>query len=178
MLEDPTCGCEELDMFPEARSRPEDDRDTRYTPRWFVEQLHVRYRFTVDVASAAESPAAQVIGRHWTKADNGLAQPWRAERPFCNPPWSDIEPWLRKSWVEMALGCQRIVCLLPTRTDRPWWQREVEPFRDGRRERVRGVRLTTEFQERLPFGFPGNPEGRGVVDPNFWTVLLIFERLP
>lgn len=169
----------QADMFPETMSRPEDDRDSRYTPEELVRLLHAEHRFTVDAASAPEAPSSTVIGRFWTQRENGLLQPWRGERVWCNPPWSDIEPWVAKAWEEMRMGCELVVMLLPAWTDRGWWHRHVEPFRErgpryylGQR---RGVCMRTRFLRRMPFGHPGNPHAVGVEDPHFWCVLVVWE---
>ena len=164
-----------LDMFPEVRSKPEDDTDTRFTPRPLVVRLHNEHRFTVDAASCRESPAADVIGYFWTKADDGLSKPWKGERVFCNPPWSDIEPWVRKAWHEVEHeGCPLVVMLLPAWTDREWWHKYVEPKRD--RSPLWGVTLESKFLKRMPFGHPGNPDAQGMGQPPFFCVLLIWRR--
>lgn len=150
---------------------PVDDPNSRYIPRELAERWQQEFRFTRDVASAGDAPSSQVIGAFWTKADNALTKSWFYDRVYCNPPFDDIETWVLKAWAEFRAGCPLIVMLLPVRTDRPWWQKHVEPFRDRP-----GSGLRTKFLERIPFGSPGNPEGRGVDDPNFWCVQLIWEN--
>lgn len=163
------------DLFPEVRSRPEEDTDSRFTPREFVTALHAKHRFTVDAASRSDAPAAHIIGRCWTKDFDGLAQPWANERVFCNPPWSDIEPWVLKAWsAVLNEGCPLVVMLLPAWTDRRWWQQHVEPKRD--RGPLWGPTLETKFLPRMPFGHPGNPDGVGVGQPAFWCVLLTWSQ--
>lgn len=164
------------DMFPETRSKPEDDPDTRFTPREYVMQLHAANRYTIDLASCAESPAAQIIGRFWTKADDALSRSWDSERGFLNCPWSEIARWTEKCWYEMAHGCELIDSLLPAWTDRAWWHKDVEPFRDGGLVKVPGVRLTSKFLPRMRFGHPGNPNAVSVEQPEFWCVLLSWRR--
>lgn len=165
------------DLFPEVRSHPEDDPDSRYTPRGLVMDLHAKHRFTVDAASAADAPSSEVIGRFWTRADDGLSKVWTGERVFCNPPWSDVRPWVAKAWA----GAELAVLLLPAWTDRRWWQELVEPYRDWSRfvyHRVEGgpsMRLRTRFLPRMPFGHPGNPDPQNIGQPNFWTVLCVWE---
>lgn len=160
----------QLDMLPEVRLRPEDDENSRYTPRALILQLHREFGFTVDVASAAETPAAQIIGRFWTKADDGLKQSWAGERVWCNPPFDDLETWIKKAWFELAAPL--VVMLIPAnRTEQPFWHKWIEPQRDN------GGPLTTRFiAARIEFGFPGNPEGVGVGSPQFGCVLLIWKR--
>lgn len=170
---------EALDMFPEVRSHPEADTDVRFTPRWYIAQRHAEQRYTVDAASQADAPSSKIIGRFWSKADNGLLLPWAGERVWCNPPWSDIEPWVKKAWEAMGAGCELVDMLLPVWTDRQWWQKHVEPYRDtiglygrGSGETV----LVTKFLPRMPFGHPGNPDGVGEGQPPFFCVLLMWRR--
>lgn len=91
--------------------------------------------FTVDAAAAEHNARC---ARYWTMYDDGLAQPWAGERVWCNPPYSDIGPWVAKANHET--GAELVVMLLPAnRTEQLWWQHHIEPHRD------RGGRLTVEF---------------------------------
>lgn len=73
------------------------------------------------------------------------------ERIWCNPPYSDIAPWIRKAWAEHH-GVDAITMLLPAnRTEQTWWQLMVEPFRDRP-----GSPLRVEFLPgRMRFLKPG-----------------------
>jgi len=141
--------------------RPEvDDRAT--TPEVFS-PLHERFRFTVD---AAALPHNAKLPRFWTPADDGLAQDWSGERVWCNPPYSDIEPWVVKANEEFARigGPELVVMLLPAnRTEQGWWQRHVEHRRDtpggvrveflpGRMRFIRAGASEVGPNERPPFG--------------------------
>ncbi len=154
-----------LDMFPETLFDPGEESDERYTPRSLFDPLHKEFAFTLDVCATAESAKCR---RYFTKAEDGLAQPWARERVWCNPPFSDIEPWVDKAWDTDGV---LVVMLIPAvRTEQPWWQEWIEPFRDRR-----GSGLTTRFLPgRIRFGHPGNPEGVGVGSPMFGCVLLIW----
>lgn len=82
---------------------------------------------TRDVAAA---PHNAKCPRYFTRDDDGLAQSWAGERVWCNPPFSDLRPWVVKAWQE-SRGCPVIVMLLPAnRCEQRWWQELVEPFRD------------------------------------------------
>jgi hypothetical protein len=107
---------------------------------------------------------------------DGLAQPWTGERVWCNPPYSQIEPWLLKAWDSAPIvkgGADLIVMLLPAnRTEQGWWQRNVEGQRN-----LPGLWFSVEF-------LPGRPRfikhGFERVEPNqrppFGCCLLIWER--
>jgi phage N-6-adenine-methyltransferase len=142
--------------------RPEiDDRAT--TPEMFG-PLNDRFHFTIDVAA---SPANAKCERFYTTADNGLAQSWAGERVWCNPPYSNIVPWVAKASWDMDSPCTAadlIVMLLPAnRTEQKWWQEYVEPYRDqgcglrvefmpGRPRFIRASSADVGPNERPPFG--------------------------
>jgi len=57
---------------------------------------------------------------------NGLILPW-TKRVFCNPPYSDITPWLQKAYFELSWGhSDLIVLLLPNNSDVGWYQNYIE----------------------------------------------------
>lgn len=164
------------DLFPEVRVDPTVDLDRRYTTRETMDlcmRLAGVEEWDLDVAADEESHWA----RRWFGIEqDGLAQTWWSERVWCNPPYSDIEPWLKKAWRE-SLRCDVIAMLLPcNRTEQPWWQDHVENARDGRLPRELGS-LTTHFlPTRLKFGHPGNRDAMGVGSPPFGCVLLVWRR--
>jgi phage N-6-adenine-methyltransferase len=160
---------------------PRVDVDERATPPEFFAALHARFRFTVDAAALAYNAK---LTRYWTPADDGLAQPWSAHRVFVNPPFSDIESWLAKAWMEWGtrdpelspmgrpIGPELIVMLLPAnRTELSWWHEHVEPYRDRP-----GSPLRVEFLlARLKFGI-GDAAPLPNKRPRFGCCLLIWEE--
>lgn len=170
-------------MFPEARVDPGLDLDRRYTTRETMD-LCMRIAgvdgWDLDVAADEESHWAP---RWYDVHQDGLKQPWRG-RVWCNPPFSDVAPWVTKAWGEMQYPAiaHRIAMLLPcNRTEQPWWQQFVERRRDGRNyvQDINGeqVLLDTHFLPgRIPFGHPGNREAVGVGSPPFGCVLLVWRR--
>lgn len=125
--------------------------DDRETPDDVWKPLDDEFHFTLDVAAArhnakckryyargpqpANDNARQLtlfpeefVGDPDALGYDGLLQPWhRGEVVWCNPPFSNIAPWVAK-----ATFCQAtVVMLLPAnRTEQPWWQEHIEPFRD------------------------------------------------
>lgn len=173
-----------IDMFgfePAANSTDGDERyTTRETLAWARRMSGVA-RFDLDAAGCEESHKAEA---YFTKETNGLLRPWFG-RVWVNPPYSDIPAWVAKAWSEMgsAPGPSVIVMLLPNnRQEQPWWQTEVEPWRDCPGDRPNrpscpDVTLTTDYPPgRVSFGHPGNPEGVGVGSPPFGCVLLVWRR--
>ncbi len=145
----------------------DDSADDRQTCPGLWLDLHSRFQFSIDAAASASNA---MLPRYWTREDNALKQPWCGERIWCNPPYSRVEPWIRKAWAEHAVGCPLIVMLLPNnRADQGFWQELIERHRDRP-----GTGLRTEFLPGRPrFGHPKD----GVMGrPMFGLVLLIWER--
>ena len=136
--------------------------------------LHARFRFTID---AAASPHNAKLPRFWTTEQDALSRDWKGERVWCNPPYSDIRPWVAKAWADWTWAHHShmddrttFVMLLPAnRTEQRWWQDLVEPRRD------KGAGLSVEFLPgRMRFDRPG-----AVIDPRgdrppFGCCLLIW----
>lgn len=144
-----------------------DDRAT--TPENF-DPLMERFRFSIDVAASAHNTKCP---RYFSIEVDGLEQSWSGERVWCNPPYSDIRPWIEKAWHEMEEDTppEVIVMLLPAnRSEQTWWQELVEPWRD------RGGLLRTEYLPgRLRFLAPGADAIKPNERPPFGCVLLIWE---
>lgn len=146
--------------------------DNLETPWEMFEPLHERFRFTIDVAAL---PRNAKCARYFTPAEDGLERSWAGERVWCNPPYSSIEPWVAKAnrEVRMLDRPELVVMLLPAnRTEQGWWQRQVEPFRDGRS--TRGPRV--EFLAgRLRFIKHGHDRVEPNQRPPFGCCLLVWE---
>lgn len=169
-----------------APDPPSGASDEFYTPRREFEPWHREFGFTLDPCATAESAK---VARYFDYLKDGLTQSWAGERVFCNPPYSDITPWVRKAWAEVLAECELVAMLLPAWTDRKWWQEEIEPFRDDALRSRRGnvsllhpraaIHLGTRFLPRIRFGFPGDPEGATPKAKEFgakiYPVLLVWE---
>lgn len=144
--------------------------DDRATTAEVFDPLDDVYSFTVDVA--ADEHNTKCV-RFFDRGTDGLAQSWAGERVWCNPPYSDIAPWVRKAWAETEADV--VVMLLPAnRTEQAWWQDLVEKRRDRLDSRLR-----VEFlRGRLRFLSPGQT----VIGPNerppFGCCLLIWDWMP
>ena len=91
------------------------------TPAPLFAALDAEFRFTLDVCA---SPGNAKCARYFTRADDGLAQPWTGAA-FMNPPYgTEIGKWVAKARREAACGAV-VVCLLPARTDTGWWHNDV-----------------------------------------------------
>jgi hypothetical protein len=74
------------------------------TPRAFFDQLHNRFRFTLDGAASH---------------DNALLS-WAGERVFCNPPWSEIA-----KFIVLGPSAEFACFLVPARTNARWFHQAL-----------------------------------------------------
>lgn len=109
------------------RRGPVDEVDDRATPFDLFTHLDRKHRFTVDVAAA---PHNTKCARYFTREEDGLHQSWAGESVWCNPPFSDIKPWVQKAWAEHRTATGIVMLLPANRTEQRWWNVLVEPFRD------------------------------------------------
>lgn len=112
-----------------------------------------------------------------TKKENGLKQPWFGH-VFVNPPWSNIGPWVKKSWEEMKPlddKVDSVTMLLPdNRQSTAWWQKYVEPWRDRCFDcATHSPLLTTHYLPGRPrYGTPRDPNGAHSESPPWGAVVL------
>ena len=140
--------------------------DDRALPAVDFAKLQDRFRFTLDAAAA---PHNAKLSKFYSEANSGLEASWVGERVYCNPPYSDVRPWIEKAWNET--DAELIVMLLPAnRTEQRWWQDLVETRRDKP-----GSRLRVEFLPgRLRFLKPGQTEIGPNERPPFGCCLCIW----
>jgi phage N-6-adenine-methyltransferase len=156
-----------------ARGGEADDSiDDRGTIPEVFDPLHAEFDFTLDVAASNRN---HKVPRYFTRAVDGLTQPWTGERVWCNPPYSACGAWVEKAVRETCgNGCPLVVMLLPNnRCEQKWWQKHVEPFRD------RGQGVNVRFLKGRP-RFIQPPEA--IMDkrgdrPPFGLVVVVFKGL-
>ena len=197
-----------LDLFPEVKVDKEADPNRRYTTREFMAWCREKARFPhpwdVDVAADLESHWSErwfcapgdFVSAPYATAIDGLAQPWlkpdfsafdQHRHPWgiwCNPPFDDLEAWVAKAWVTMAVAERErrrvvIAMVMPAnRPEQPFWQDHVEPYRDGPSRWFEcKARLTTHYPPgRVKYGHPGNRDAIGVGSADFASVLLVFRN--
>lgn len=139
------------------------------TPQDFWDKLNERHQFTLDAAASHENTKCDlyftkdglfVKGSGCYTTDNhgegGLAAPWGVgQRVWLNPPYGrGVGKWVEKAYREAMRYDNRVVMLLPARTDVKWfhqwiWDREASRTHPG---------VTLDFVKgRLCFGGSDNP---------------------
>jgi phage N-6-adenine-methyltransferase len=101
----PSLKCHSFVQRPLVKSYP--------TPQWLFDQYDAEFHFTVDVAADASNTKCP---RFYNIQINGLAQSWKDEVVWCNPPYGDIMPWVKKAYLESLTGTTTVM-LLPCRTE-------------------------------------------------------------
>lgn len=111
----------------EVFSRTEETKDRWETPPYFFHALEnymkkysKNFKFTLDPAS---SEVNHLCDKYYTYHENGLLQDWKGENVFVNPPYSDIENWVKKCYYEGQKDNTIVVLLIPVRTDTKYWHK-------------------------------------------------------
>lgn len=102
-----------------------DYRDMTQTPRWLFDALNRDFCFALDVAAL---PKSALCARYLTPEIDALAVDWadflpankRAAWCWCNPPYSDIGPWVLKAMVEQHHGIGTVM-LVPQDQSAEWY---------------------------------------------------------
>lgn len=97
------------------------------TPCEFLHAVKSRIQiddFGMDLAADDTNAVCEAF---LTKEDNSLAYDWHMVKPYwcwCNPPYSDIQPWVEKAASESLQGAQ-IAMLVPASVGANWWKHHV-----------------------------------------------------
>ena len=112
------------------KQRPGLSKQDYCTPKEFLKaiknRLHIE-EFKVDLAADDSNTVAPTW---FTEECNSLVQDWVAATKggwgFLNPPFADIEPWVKKAAEESWNGAH-VVMLVPASVGSNWWREWVEP---------------------------------------------------
>jgi phage N-6-adenine-methyltransferase len=106
-------------------ARPKGGRsDDWLTPPWLLHQIMDRFGPLYWDACPSK------IANHWRSGgpvfsgilSDGLSNSW-ASSIWCNPPYSNIYPWVTRAAEQVGKGyCPLAILLLPVRSDTEWWQ--------------------------------------------------------
>lgn len=141
------------------------------TPWPLFREIERRYSwggFTLD--AAAEEWSAKCAAWLGAEADAlSPSTPWGSRtqpaRVWINPPFDNIEPFVRRALAEVAEGtCEIVVLLVPTRTGQRWWAELVRPW-------ARVVEILGRVSFVPPADYDGEANG-GFED----CAVIVFER--
>ena len=95
---------------------PESEQDCAQTPWWFIESLEYYTSSIIDLDVCAAPNTAKCKSYLSLKEGNdAFKQSW-ANVNYCNPPYSDITPWVHKSHSEAISGSTTLM-LIPDKPE-------------------------------------------------------------
>ncbi len=98
---------------------PKNERDYWQTPIEIFNALDREFGFWLD-AAASESNA--LCAHYLTELDDSLNSEWTScGSIWCNPPYSDIGPWVEKAAEQSRAQYQAVVMLLPADISTGWF---------------------------------------------------------
>lgn len=109
------------------------------TPQSLFDELNKEFHFTLDPCATPKNAKCE---RYFTKEVDGLAQSWRGETVFCNPPYGrGINEWVKKAYDESLNGAT-VVLLIAARTDTAYFHDFIY-----RKHEIRFIRGRLHFNE-------------------------------
>lgn len=128
------------------------------TPQALFDALNAEFGFTLDPCSTHENAKC---AKHYTKAENGLAQDWSGETVFCNPPYGRaIAAWVKKCADESKHA--NVVMLISARTDTAYFHEYIY----GKAAEIRFIRGRLKFERG----------GVSTAPAPFPSMIVVFER--
>ena len=102
------------------------DCDEWETPQGLYNWLDRRFKFNLDPCASSNNAKCS---QYFTKEDNALKLNWKTygSSIFVNPPYSNIQKWIKKSYEEGRKG-SNVVMLIPCRPDTIYWHKYIFPF--------------------------------------------------
>jgi len=140
------------------------ESDEWETPDDLFQFLNQTFHFTVDVCATIENAK---LPRFYTMTRDGLTQSWDGVA-WCNPPYTNHQAraWIEKGLTEVRQNprCERIVYLIPVRTDTKLWHRII----------MRRAATITFLEGRLSFKRPDRDHPNPAPFP---SCLITIEKL-
>lgn len=96
---------------------PTEIRDLWQTPKFVFDYYNRRFNFNCDVAANYEN---KLVDIYIDENTNALQVEWQS-RNWCNPPFSNIQPWIDKA-IEQKREGRCTVMLLPADTSVKWFK--------------------------------------------------------
>ncbi|EKT55486.1 phage N-6-adenine-methyltransferase [Providencia sneebia] len=118
-----------------SNTAPE-DKDCWQTPQWLFEALTLEFGFWLDAAANEQNALCSYF---ITPEQDALNSDWVSHGAiWCNPPYSNIKPWIIKAAEQYKKQNQPIVMLLPADKSTSWYSLalktvdEIRTVIDGR----------------------------------------------
>lgn len=102
-------------------------KDLWQTPKEIFKHLNKEFYFTCDVAANENN---RLVAHYIDERVNALDSDWGSIN-WCNPPYSDITPWVRKA-TEQHRQNKTIVMLVPANTSVKWFKLAYESCNEVR----------------------------------------------
>ena len=106
---------------------PVNIRDLWQTPKAIFNKLDLEFNFSCDVAASLENKLCDLS---YGEMENALNQQW-FDNNWCNPPYSDITPWVNKAIEQHSFG-RTTVMLVPADTSVKWFKLAYESCNEVR----------------------------------------------
>lgn len=107
-----------------------DERDKRFTPKWFLDKVVDAFG-PIDLDPCAHEQSAVEAGRKIILPECGLAGRWSGRLAYVNPPFSGVVRWMNRAASAWERGeVEVIVMLIPARTDSETFQKRVSRYAD------------------------------------------------
>ena len=149
---------------------PDNIKDLWQTPKTLFDTLDEEFSFTTDVAASDDN---HLCYEWFTEDISAFKSPWGLSN-WCNPPYSNITPWVQEAIVESRYG-KTIVMLVPADTSVKWFKLAYESCNEVRFISGRISFINAETQKPVS----GNNKGsvlfiwRAYAPKNSHTVTLI-----
>ncbi len=122
-------------------------KDDWETPQVMFNELNREFNFDLDPASNEFNAKCE---RYFTEEDSGLLNEWIAEAVFVNPPYSEVDEWVKKCYYEWKTGnAKTVVMLVFAKTETKWFHKYILPHAE-----IRFIKGRVKFELR---GIPKDP---------------------
>lgn len=112
---------------------PVEIRNYWRTPEYAFLPLDAEFNFGLDAAANAQN---FLVPSYLTEQQDALSQRWLdyilpfcGRTVWCNPPYSDIGPWMRKAAEEARRDAVTTVLFVPNTPDAGWWPDDASEIR-------------------------------------------------
>ncbi|MGJ5666079.1 phage N-6-adenine-methyltransferase [Morganella morganii] len=106
-------------MAVHTSNTPGEYKDSWQTPEWLFTALDLEFGFYLD---AAASDINALCSRYLTEQDDALKSEWVSHGAiWCNPPYSNIRPWVEKAAEQSRMQNQPVVMLVPEDMSVGWF---------------------------------------------------------